>query len=190
MKINNKLPLSLIFMLTGLFCLPATAADLKAGEQKAQTCIGCHGPQGNSSNAQFPTLAGQQPIYLAIQLKAFKEGNRKNPMMNGLAAGLSDDDIDNLAAYFASQETQSAGSGDSDLAEQGEPKFNMCMGCHGPEAKGNGQFPRLAGQHPSYIVKQLKAFKEGNRKSGPMQAIATNLSGEDMEALAAYLGSL
>ena len=189
MKIN-KLPLSLVFMLTWFSSLSATAADLKAGEEKAQSCVGCHGPQGNSNNAQFPTLAGQQPIYLAIQLKAFKEGSRENPMMNGLAAGLSDEDIDNLAAYFASQEAKSAGGGDPDLAKQGASKFNMCMGCHGPSAKGNGQFPRLAGQYPAYIVKQLKSFKDGTRKSGPMQAMAANLTDEEMTALASYLGSL
>ena len=112
--------------MTWLLGLPATAADLKAGEKKAQTCAGCHGPQGNSSNAQFPTLAGQQPIYLVTQLRAFKEGTRENPMMNGMAAGLSDDDIDDLAAYFASQKPKSAG-GDPELARQGASKFNMCM---------------------------------------------------------------
>ncbi|MGR9115372.1 MAG: c-type cytochrome [Gammaproteobacteria bacterium] len=186
---SNKLPLSLALMLSWFVCVPTSAADLKAGEQKAQTCVGCHGANGNSSNAQFPILAGQQPAYLATQLKNFKEGARENPMMSGMAAGLSDDDIENLAAYFANQTSQSAG-GDPALAKQGKSKFNMCMGCHGQEAKGNGQFPRLAGQHPEYIAKQLKNFKEGTRKGGPMRAIANNLTDEDMEALAAYLGSL
>lgn len=188
MKINTLLSSS-IFLLSWLVSLPASAADLKAGEKKAQSCVACHGPDGNSSIAQNPTLAGQQTLYLINQLKAFKEGTRENSIMNGMAAGLSDEDIENLAAYFSSQSAKSAG-GDSKLAKQGAAKFTMCMGCHGSSAKGNGQFPRLAGQQPEYIVKQLKSFKEGSRKGGPMPAIASGLSDEDIAALAAYLGTL
>ncbi|PKM12057.1 MAG: cytochrome c4 [Gammaproteobacteria bacterium HGW-Gammaproteobacteria-3] len=180
---------SLIVILSCFLALPATAADIKAGEQKAQACTACHGPQGNSGNGQFPSLAGQQALYLEAQIKAFKEGARKNPMMGAIAAGLNDEDIDNLAAYYASQKPKSAG-GDQKLAQQGAAKFNMCMGCHGSSAEGRGVFPRLAGQQPDYIVKQLKDFKAGTRKGGPMSAMAANLSDDDIKALAAYLGSL
>ena len=188
MKINILL-FSLLFMLTWFLCPTTIAADLKAGETKAKACINCHGPQGNSSNAQIPILAGQKPTYLAAQLKNYQEGTRENTMMNALAADLSDDDIQNLAAYFSSQTPKSAGS-DPELAKQGEAKFTLCMGCHGSSATGIGQFPRLAGQHPEYIANQLKNFKEGIRKGGPMNAMAANLSEEDIEALAAYIGSL
>jgi len=182
-------PLILSFFLAVFFTLPALAADSAAGEQKASACVSCHGPNGNSSNAQWPKLAAQQPTYLVNQLKAFKTGDRINSMMQSMAANLSNEDINNLAAYFSSQKPAKAG-GDPALAKSGESKATMCLGCHGSTAQGNGQFPRLAGQHPEYLVQQLKAFKDGSRKSGPMQAIIANLSEADFKALAAYFGSL
>ncbi|MGR9052915.1 MAG: c-type cytochrome [Gammaproteobacteria bacterium] len=187
----KKMSSSLLLVLAGLVYVSASAnaADVKAGEEKAKTCAGCHGADGNSGNAQYPILAGQQPMYLSGQLKAFKDGSRKAPMMQGIAAGLSDDDIDNLSAYFTAQAPKSAG-GDPQLAKQGEAKFNMCMGCHGAKAAGNGYFPRLAGQHPNYIAKQLHDFKSKTRMGGPMPAVAGNLSDDDIKALAAYVGSL
>lgn len=186
-SLQQSLVLSLF--LSALIALPASAADAAAGEQKAAVCAGCHGPKGVSSNAQWPNLAGQQSAYLVNQLKAFKDGSRTNPMMQSIVASLTDDDINNLAAYFSNQPPAKAG-GDSALAKTGESKFAMCQGCHGAAAQGNGQFPRLAGQHPEYTAQQLKAFKEGSRKSGPMQAIAANLTEDDFKALAAYFGSL
>jgi len=169
--------------------VPVFAADKTAGEQKAATCIACHGPNGKSSNAQWPNLAAQQSSYIVNQLNAFKTGTRNNPMMQSMAANLSDDDINNLAAYYSSQPPVSAG-GDPNLVKAGQTKASMCLGCHGSSAEGNGQFPRLAGQHPDYLAKQLSNFKEGVRKSGHMQAIAGTLSEDDMKALAAYFGSL
>jgi cytochrome c553 len=187
----NSLQQSFILslFLSAFIALPASAADAAAGEQKAAACAGCHGPKGVSNNVQWPNLAAQQSAYLVNQLKAFKDGSRANPMMQSLVASLTDDDINNLAAYFSSQQAAKA-SGDPALAKAGEPKAAMCQGCHGAGAKGNGQFPRLAGQHPEYIAQQLKAFKDGSRKSGPMQAIAANLAEDDFKALAAYFGSL
>ncbi|HEY8037267.1 MAG TPA: c-type cytochrome [Methylobacter sp.] len=187
----NSLQQSLIlsFFLSVFLALPVSAADITAGEQKAAQCATCHGPKGHSNNAQWPNLAAQQSTYLTNQLKAFKAGDRINPMMQSMAANLNNDDINNLAAYFSSQPPAKTG-GDQTLAKSGESKAGMCLGCHGAKAEGNGQFPRLAGQHPEYIVQQLKAFKEGSRKSGPMQAITANLSEADFKALAAYFGSL
>lgn len=186
----NTLKKSLVMALF-LPCFLATseAADKAAGEQKSTVCAGCHGEGGKSSNAQFPSLAAQQPTYIVNQLKAFKAKSRNNPMMEHIASTLSDDDMDNLAAYFASQPAPKAG-GDAALAKTGQTKAAMCLGCHGEAAAGNGQFPRLAGQHPAYLVKQLASFKEGGRKNGQMQGMATTLSEEDMKALAAYFGSL
>lgn len=187
----NSLQQSLILscFLTVFFASSVSAADTAAGEQKAATCVGCHGQKGNSTSAQWPNLAAQQSTYLANQLKAFKAGDRTNPMMQPMAANLNNEDINNLAAYFASQKPAKAG-GDPALAKSGASKAGMCLGCHGATAQGNGQFPRLAGQHPGYLEQQLKAFKEGSRKSGPMQAIIANLSEADFKALAAYFGSL
>ncbi|WP_333875882.1 c-type cytochrome [Methylobacter sp.] len=177
------------FLLTVFFTLPVSAADTAAGEQKAATCVSCHGPKGNSSNAQWPNLAAQQSTYLANQLKAFKAGDRINPMMQSMAANLNNEDIANLAVYFSSQQPVKSG-GDPASAKSGESKAAMCQGCHGSTGGGNGQFPRLAGQHPEYLEQQLKAFKTGSRKSGPMQAIIASLSEADFKALAAYFGSL
>ncbi|MGZ5025898.1 MAG: c-type cytochrome [Methylobacter sp.] len=181
--------LTVSFLLTALFTLPVSAADATAGEQKAAACAGCHGPKGNSSNVQWPNLAAQQSTYLVNQLTAFKSGQRINPVMQSMAANLNNDDIANLAAYFSSQKPVKAG-GDPALAKSGEAKAAMCLGCHGSTGAGNGQFPRLAGQHPEYLEQQLNAFKTGSRKSGPMQAISANLSEADFKALAAYFGSL
>lgn len=184
-----KTPISVSVLLVSFLAAPVLAADISVGEQKAANCMGCHGPKGKSSSAQWPNLAAQQSPYLVNQLKAFKTGVRNNVMMQPMAASLSDDDINNLAAYYSSQPRVSAG-GDPNLAKSGQTKASMCLGCHGSSAEGNGQIPRLAGQHPDYLVKQLSNFKEGVRKSGHMQAIASTLSEEDMKALAAYFGSL
>lgn len=176
------------FFLALLFTLPISAADIAGGEQKAGSCVGCHGQSGHSTNAQWPNLAAQQPAYLVNQLKAFKSGNRSNAIMQSMAANLSNEDMDNLAAYFSSQKPAKA-SADTELAKSGEAKASMCLGCHGQTAEGNGQFPRLAGQHPGYIEQQLNNFKAGSRKSGPMQSITANLSESDIKALAAYFGA-
>jgi cytochrome c553 len=188
----NSLYQSIIvsFFLAACITLPVSAADMAAGEQKAESCVSCHGQKGNNSSAQWPNLAAQQSTYLVNQLKAFKAGDRLNVMMNPMAANLSNEDIANLAAYFSNQKPVKTSSADAALAKSGEAKAGMCLGCHGATAGGNGQFPRLAGQHPEYLERQLKAFKEGSRKSGPMQAITTKLPEADFKALAAYFGSL
>lgn len=179
-----------VFLLTSCFLtMPVWAADKAAGEQKAANCVGCHGSGGKSSNAQFPNLAAQQATYIVAQLKAFKSAERKNPMMEAMAANLSDTDMENLAAYFSSLPAVSAG-GDATLAKTGHEKSKICLSCHGKGAVGNGEIPRLAGQHPDYLSKQLSDFKAGTRQNGSMQAMAATLSEEDVKALTAYFGSL
>lgn len=175
-----------ILTLSGAY---ATAADSNAGKQLAASCSGCHGEDGNSKNPQWPSLAGQQPIYFSAQLKAFRDGKRDNATMKGIVGKMSDADIDNLAAYFASLKPTGASS-DAALAKTGAEKYPMCAGCHGAKAEGNGVFPRLAGQQPDYIIAQLKNFKSGARQGGPMGPLTANLSEEDMKALAAYVASL
>ena len=189
-QVMNTLKKSLVMaLLLPCFLATAEAADKAAGEQKSAMCAGCHGTQGQSSNAQFPSLAAQQPTYIVMQLKAFKAKTRNNPMMEAMAANLTEADMDNLAAYFSSQTKAKAG-GDANLAKIGQEKSAMCAGCHGESAAGNGQFPMLAGQHPNYLVSQLNHFKDGTRKNGHMKAIANTLSEDDMKALAAYFGTL
>ncbi|QPK64789.1 cytochrome c [Methylomonas sp. LL1] len=174
---------------TSLLMMPAQAADINAGKTQAGACMGCHGSAGVSNNPMWPSLAGQTSAYIETQLKNFKSGARANPTMKGIAAGLKDADIQNLAAYYASLPGKSAG-GDAKSAQIGKDKAAMCMGCHGNTMQGNGQFPKLAGQHPQYLVKQLNDFKSGERKSGPMNGMAKSLSDDDIKALAEYLSSL
>lgn len=180
---------SLFLLLVYFSAMPVLAADIAAGAQKASVCAGCHGPNGKSSNAQRPNLAAQQPEYLVNQMNAYKSGSRNNPMMQSMAINLKASDIDNLAAFYASLPAVSAG-GEPALAKSGHTKASMCLGCHGSSAEGNGQIPRLAGQHPEYLERQLNYFKTGARKSGHMQAIAANLTDADIKELAAYFGTL
>ena len=166
------------------------AADISAGKDKAVVCQQCHGSNGNSKNPQYPNLAGQRTMYLETQLKNFQSGERTNSVMQGMTANLTKPDITNISAYFASLTTESAGSSDLSLAKKGKEKFAMCAGCHGSSALGRGSFPRLAGQQPKYIEKQLLAFKNRSRKGGPMNAMTSSLSEQDIKEIAAYLGSL
>lgn len=165
------------------------AGDPVRGKEKAAVCAGCHGADGNSTNPAWPSLAGQLPAYFSIQLRAFRQGTRDNPMMNGLAKGLSDDDIEDLAAYFAALPAKSPGA-DATQASIGKTLYASCVGCHGMRGEGLGTQPRLAGQQPAYIVKQLKSFKSGERDSAVMKAKANTLSDDDMLAIAAYLANL
>lgn len=184
---HTRYKLSLIWILLAIE--PSHAADIAAGKAKAGACIGCHGMDGISKSPMFPSLAGQSARYLETQLKHFRSSERENSTMNAMAKNLSDSDIQNLAAYFAGLPGKSAG-GKADLAEAGKEKAAMCMGCHGSTLQGNGQFPKLSGQQPQYISKQLSDFKSGSRKAGQMNVIAKNLSDDDIKALAEYIGSL
>ncbi len=165
------------------------APDIEAGKQRAAMCFNCHGAGGNSQNPNVPSLAGQKPAYLANQLRAFREGTRTNGMMQNMAGGLSNEEINNIAAFLASLPSKSAG-GESALAKKGQSKVTLCFGCHGSGAKGMGVTPKLAGQHPAYLQRQLAAFKDGSRKNGPMRGIANMLSDDDIIAVTEYLGSL
>lgn len=189
---NNYYKIKIIVML-GLFAAGANAnaADINAGKAKAAVCQGCHGSAGVSSSPLWPSLAGQGAIYIESQLNKFKSGQRENEVMKPIAAGLSEADMQNLAAYYAGLPGKSAGGGsDATLIGQGKEKAGMCLGCHGNNAQGTGMVPKLAGQQPQYLAKQLADFKKGARKAPQMNAMAQSLSDDDIKALAAYLGSL
>lgn len=179
--------IGLVLMLH-LLTTGANAADIAAGKSRTEACQGCHGNAGASANPIWPNLAGQTAIYLEAQLRKFKSGDRANPIMKPIAEALNDADIQNLAAYFASLPAKSAG-GDAALAKAGKDQIPQCMGCHGNKLQGQGQFPRLAGQHPQYLAKQLSDFKSGVRKSGSMNAVAKTLTEDNIKAMAAYLGA-
>ena len=188
MNLYRKLYLG-VFLALFISGLAFAAPDIAAGKEKAGMCFACHGAAGNSKNPNFPILAGQKPAYLVNQLRAFRKGTRENSMMQNMAADLSDAEINNLAAFFASVKNISAG-GDKALAAKGESKAPMCFGCHGNKAVGRGVTPRLAGQQPAYLQRQLKAFKDGSRRNGSMGGISKMLSEEDVQAVTEYMGSL
>jgi cytochrome c553 len=176
-------------LLICFWIMQVSANELSTVEQKAAACFVCHGDKGKSNDPHFPSLAAQQSIYIVNQLNAFKSGERNNPAMQAKASKLTAEDINNYGAYFAVQQAVKA-IGDTTLVQQGKSKATVCLGCHGTSGEGNGEFPRLAGQHPEYLIQQLTHFKNGTRINGGMQALAGNLSEEDIKALAAYFGSL
>lgn len=173
----------------------AGAADIEAMKNKAQACVACHGADGNSVTAVIPSLAGQTSRYMVLQLRDFKEGRRKDPMMSPVAATLSKEDMQELADYFAARKP--AGNGfkaDPARVAAGAQKANevLCTMCHLGGLKGQNEIPRLAGQQPEYIVKQMKAFRSRERTNdaGNMTSVSRNLSDEDIANLAHYIGSL
>ncbi|HJS89407.1 MAG TPA: c-type cytochrome [Steroidobacteraceae bacterium] len=181
----------------------AAAVAQQAEDTAIGVCGTCHGPDGNSTNPMFPRLAGQHAGYLVRQLKAFKEETRGDPYaiayMWGMASGLSDETIDALAQYYARQKAGFGKSHDPatiargrEIFEHGLPSQGVpaCALCHGPDALGNDQFPRLAGQHAEYILKQLASFQSNMRKIAVMHGVAQNLRTPEMQAVADYLESL
>ncbi len=181
--------LSLLFFVFFCFSTSTTAADIENGKEKSQFCQTCHGTNGNSNTPQYPSLAGQRTGYLITQLNKFKSGERTNFDMQRLTAYLSKDDIEDISTYFASLTPISAG-GHTTLARKGKNKIAICTGCHGQYAKGRASTPRLAGQQPAYLKKQLHNFKSRTRSGGPMNSISANLSDQDIKEISAYLSTL
>jgi cytochrome c553 len=183
--------------------LPASAekpGDANAGKAAAAMCGACHGETGVSANPMWPSLAGQQPGYLASSLKAFKDGVRKNDLMSPMAAALSDADMQNLSAYFAKASCSTPG-GDKAKAELGKAKAAAagCAACHssgglrssGKDGVSASQaWPNLAGQHADYLVSALKSFQDGSRNHAVMTDVAKTLSASDIDNLAAYYASV
>lgn len=181
----------------------ATDAPAKRGvEQIVNTvCAACHAPDGNSAITLNPKLAGQHPEYLQKQLTEFKSGKRANAVMSGMAAGLSDDEIKELAIYFSTKKLtlgQSATNGKGSLGEKVYRAGNAasgvpaCAACHSPNGAGlPKQFPRLSGQHADYTLVQLKALRSGERANAPMMmAIAAKMTDAEMIAVADYIQGL
>lgn len=181
-----------------------TKGDAKAGETKAAVCAACHGPAGKSAMPAWPKLAGQGAPYTYAQLKHFKDGSRNNPIMAGQVAPLSDQDMQDLAVYFAAQE-MSPGVASKDAipvaeklyragnAERGIP---ACSSCHGPKGSGNpaASYPHIGGQHADYTTAQLNAYRKGERKAGAngliMAEVAAKLTDAEIAALASYVNGL
>ena len=155
------------------------------GKVKSATCSACHGSDGNSASADYPKLAGQHASYLASTLRAYRDGSRENAIMAGLAAVLSEEDIADLSAYYATQAV-SSGAVQAELLERGEQLYRFgdtekgisaCAACHGQKGEGNLAMnaPAIAGQEDWYLLRQLKAFKSGIRGTHPKDVYGTQM---------------
>ena len=173
----------------------ASAQDAAAGAKKAEVCVECHGPKGNSTQGKYPILAGLSSRYIYLQLKDFKEGRRSDPDMTPKAKDMSREDMFDLAAYFSAQKQLSTPfKPDPERAAKGKAKADetLCTMCHLGGFMGQNEVPRVAGQQYDYIVKQLKDFKARHRTNdaGNMVSVASTLSDEDILNLANYLAGL
>ncbi len=203
----------LITALLATFAFGAAAQqaqpDLAKGEAIAnQVCIACHAVDGSRGLPANPILQGQHPAYLVKQLKEFKAGVRKNPIMEGFAAALSDEDMRNVSAFYATKQAKPGFATEKDLIGLGEQIYRggiadrniaACAGCHSPNGAGvPSQYPRLGGQHADYTDAQLKAFRngangvpEGARINSPqMNDIAAKMNDREIRAVADYIAGL
>ncbi len=179
-------------------------ADPAKGQALSVTCAACHGGDGNSAIAINPSLAGQHPEYITKQLLNFRTGERNNAIMKGMVAMLAtDEDMKNVAAFYAAQKPRPGIARDQALVDIGQKIYRggdiatgvpACAGCHSPSGVGiPAQYPRLAGQMKEYTYAQLRAFKAGERandNAAMMRTIASRLSDKQLEALAEYVSGL
>ena len=177
------------------------AGTVEAGQAKSATCMACHGMDGNSANPEWPSLAGQHPSYILKQLKQFKAGERQNALMSPMAMILADQDMEDLAAYFAAQTPRPTGETEPSKLERGQSIYRAgiaskgvpsCAGCHGPSGRGipGAAFPMIGGQHAVYAAIQLRSYKSGARATDPnsmMRTIASRLNDDEIDAVASYL---
>lgn len=183
--------------------------DLAKGQEiVGKVCAACHGPDGNSPLSVNPSLAGQHAEYIYKQLGNFKSkggkpAERNNPIMAGNVAGLSDEDMRNVATFYSGQTPRPRAARDPELVKQGQLIYRggiaakglaACASCHSPNGAGlPAQFPRVAGQHAEYTAAQLKAFRIGERKNDPnstMRTVAGKLSDREIAAVSEYIAGL
>lgn len=197
---------ALALMSPALFAATPAAAPVKADAAKGQAiatsvCAACHAVDGSRGSPANPILVGQHPEYIVKQLQEFKADKRKNPIMKGFASTLSDQDMKNVAAFYASKSAKPGFAKNKASIKLGESIYRggiadkavpACSGCHSPNGAGiPAQYPRLAGQHGDYTEAQLVAFRGGARDNSPqMSSIAQRLSDAEIKAVADYIAGL
>jgi cytochrome c553 len=175
--------------------------DLAKGQASYAVCAACHGADGNSGSPQNPKLAAQHPEYIVKQLRQFKSGERDNAVMKGFAAGLSDEDMRNIAAFLATQQYKPSSAKNKELAPLGQAIYRggiaakgvpACASCHGPTGSGMpSQYPRLGGQYAEYTEAQMLAFREGKRKNNlQMSQIAAKMNDREIKAVSDFIAGL
>lgn len=187
-----------------LAATPAPAAfkpDLARGQAAAAACMACHTADGSRGSPSNPILAGQHPEYIVKQLQEFKSGKRKNAIMQGFAAALSEDDMRHIAAFYASKQAKPGFAKNKETVSLGEQIYRggiaakavpACAGCHSPNGAGiPAQYPRLGGQHAEYTEAQLVNFRSGARaNNATMTMIAKKMNDQEMKAVADYIAGL
>ncbi len=199
-----KKQLITLMVLVGFMGSLQAAGDANAGKDKAMMCTACHGTDGNSLAPMWPKLSGQHASFMVKQLVDFKSGARKDDTMNGMAAALSDQDMADIAAFFASNTRSTGTAADAVKAAAGKKIYtagnsatgvSACMACHGPSGAGNpgAGFPSVNSQYSTYVVKALKDFRSGARTNDAgmmMQSIAKKMSDAEIESVAEYVAGL
>lgn len=200
----KKIIIATVIYLVSVSTMPVMAAgDASAGKGKAAVCAACHGTDGNSPSNMFPKLAGQGEAYLVKQLSEFKDGTRNNAIMAPMVAALSEQDMADLAAFYAGNTVTEGGTAE-DLLEAGQAVYRggnketglpACMACHGPTGAGMpaAKWPALSGQYAAYIEAQLNAFASGTRSNDTnsmMRDIAAKMTDAEIKAVSAYASGL
>ena len=205
-----RIDLKYALMASTLFVMGATltfAAQTLIGDPAkgktiaTDTCSGCHGMDGNSEVTTFPRLSGQHPKYLLMELKQYKEEHRVSEIMAPMATALSEQDMIDVALYYASQTPKAAEVTKPELLAKGKKVYlegnadsgvPSCDGCHEENGAGSGKYPRVAGQHVDYILEELQRYADGKRSHGTkvMRAVASRLTAAEAEAVAQYMASL
>ena len=180
----------------------AAKPDAAKGQEKATAvCAACHTADGSRGSPANPILQGQHPEYIVKQLQEFKSGKRANAIMQGMAAGLTEEDMRNVAAFYAGKQAKPGAAKSKELAALGEKIYRggiadrnvpACAGCHTPTGVGMpSQFPRLAGQHADYTAAQMLAFRDGVRKNNAiMTGVAAKMNDREIQAVSDYIAGL
>ncbi len=179
---------SIVLLSLALFSSWAVA---ESAPPEAAACVACHGPDGNSSNPDWPNLAGQNVEYLMLQISNFRNGVRENALMAPMIAALPEGADEAVANYYAAQAVRTAANGNPDLVSRGQNVAAYCVSCHGGAGKtANGEWPNLAGQQAKYMRTQLEAYKAGTRVHPHMQNAVLGFSDSDLDAVVSYYSQL